>query len=83
MYTSWLAMLIISLCTSQNTNPIEFNCSLLILDNISIEVVASLASVVVTSMTPSTLYQSYRFLLYVRERNDNSVTDWTTGYVYH
>lgn len=75
-------MLIISLYTSQNTNPLEFNCSLLILDNISIEVVASLASVIVTSMRPSNLYQSYRFLLYVRERNDNSVTDWTTGYVY-
>ena len=74
-------MLIISLYTSQNTNPLEFNCSLLILDNISIEVVVSLASVVVTSITPSNLYQS--FLLYVRERNDNSVTDWTTGYVYY
>lgn len=48
--TSWLAMFIISLFTTQNMFHLEFNFSLLILDNISTEAVDSVVSMVF--MTP-------------------------------
>ena len=47
MYTSWFT---IGLCTAQNTNHLEFNFNLLILDKISTDAVAPVVSMVAMTL---------------------------------
>jgi hypothetical protein len=67
MYTSWFAVVIISVYTAQNTIHLRFDFSILIqyvLDTISTEAVDSVASMMVTTLCDVKNYSRDAFMNY-------------------